>query len=93
MINKRLFADLVDLYNENVKTFISSNTGLVIDKVLPLEIEQLEEIFPKDIEVDLDYIKTNFKGFTINPVAIDLEVKNEVHRTTIAPDISWEKQY
>ena len=45
MIDERLYADLVDLYNENIKTFKEQNTGLIIDNVLPLNIEDIDQTF------------------------------------------------
>lgn len=92
MIDERLYGDLVDLYNQNVKAFKEQNSGLVIDNVYPLEIHQVEEILNTKELVDHKYIKDHFRSFTINPIVTDLDIRNGVHRVEISPDISWEKQ-
>ena len=92
MIDERLFSDLVDLYNQNVKAFQEQNSGLIIDALYPLEIEQVEEVLNTKEFVDHQYIKNHFLSFTINPLVTDLDIRNGVHRVEITPDISWEKQ-
>lgn len=93
MIDEKLFSELVDLYAQNVKAFQEQNSGLIIDTVYPLEISNVEEIINTKEFVDIHYIKTHYKGFTINPLVTDLDTRNGIHRVSISPDISWEKQY
>ena len=92
MVDESLFADLVELYNTNVKLFEHQNSGLLIDKVYPLTIEDVEAIFPTKELIDTRYIKNNYIGFTINPVVTELEIKNNISRVEISPDISWERK-
>ena len=68
MVHEKLFADLVDLYNNNVKLYKEQNTGLIIDKVRPLLIEDVEKIFINVKEIiNHDYINQNYRSFTVNP--------------------------
>lgn len=92
MIDERLYADLVDLYSKNVKAFKEQNTGLVINDVKPLDIEDIEKLFDPKERIDHSYIKRNFRSFTINPVVTEMNIKNSVTTVEISPDISWEKQ-
>lgn len=92
MIDERLYADLVELYNTNVRLYKEQNTGLIIDDVLPLNIEDLEQVFDPKEFIDHTYIKRNYRNFTINPQITNMDVKNGVTHIEISPDISWERQ-
>ena len=92
MVDERLFADLVDLYNTNVKLYKEQNTGLVITDVRPLEIEEIERLFDPKERIDHEYIKRNYRSFTINPQVTDMIVRNGVTSVEISPDISWERE-
>ena len=92
MIDERLYADLVDLYNKNVKAFKEQNTGLIIEDIRPLNIEDIEILFdPKEV-IDYRYIKENYRSFTINPQVTNMKIRNNISYVEISPDISWERQ-
>lgn len=92
MVDEKLYADLVELYSNNVKAFKKQNTGLIIESVRPLEIEDLEKLFdPKEI-IDHAYIDRNYRNFTINPQITEMKIRNGVSYLEISPDISWERQ-
>lgn len=93
MIDEKLYSDLVDLYERNVKAFKEQNSGLIIETVYPLEISALEEAIKTKELVDHQYIKKHFLNFTISPSPCELDNRNGVYRVTIKPDICWEKQY
>lgn len=92
MIDERLYADLVDLYNENVKTFKEQNTGLIIDNILPLNIEDIDQILNVNEYIDYAYIRRTYRSFTVNPQITNMEIRNGVTYVEISPDISWERQ-
>jgi len=92
MIDERLFADLVDLYNQNVKLYKEQNTGLIIEDVRPLLIEDVERLFDPKERIDHAYIKDHYRCFTINPQVTDMKIKNGVTSIELSPDVSWEKQ-
>ena len=93
MVDERLFADLVDLYNNNVKMYKEQNTGLIIEKVYPLNIEDVEKLFDSKERIDHEYIKRNYLSFTVNPQVTEMKVNHDgVSYVEISPDISWEKQ-
>lgn len=92
MVDEKLYADLVDLYDKNVKAFQEQNSGLIIDNVYKLEISDIEEVLNSKEKIDHQYIKNHFIGFTINPIVTDLDERNNVHRVEIRPDISWTKR-
>lgn len=92
MIDERLYADLVELYNNNVKIFREQNTGLIINAVLPLNIEDLEKLFDPNEEIDREYIRRNYRSFTINPLVTNMDFRNNITYVEISPDISWERQ-
>ena len=92
MIDERLYADLVELYNNNVKAFKEQNTGLIIEDVLPLNIEDIENLFDPHERITFDYIRQNYIGFTINPQITDMKIRNNVTYVEISPDISWERK-
>ncbi len=93
MVHEKLFADLVDLYNNNVKLYKEQNTGLIIDKVRPLLIEDVEKIFINVKEIiNHDYINQNYRSFTVNPQVTDMRIVNGVTHIELSPDLSWEKQ-
>lgn len=90
MIDERLFADLVELYDSNVKLFKEQNTGFIVDRVFPLTIETLNKIIDVPNEViDRNYIREHYRNFTINPQIMNVREK---FTTTIdlVPDVSWE---
>lgn len=92
MIDERLYADLVELYNKNVKAFKEQNTGLIIEYVRPLNIEDIERLFdPKEL-INYKYIKEHYRSFTINPQITNMKIQNNVSYVEISPDISWERQ-
>jgi len=91
MIDRELFTELQELYNENIKLFESQNTGLLIDKIKSLhesDIEKALEI-PENVLVDKKYIFEHFINFTVNPQITELQ-KGFTTRVEISPDISWE---
>lgn len=93
MVDEKLFADLVELYRENVKTYIEQNTGLIVQDVRPLLIEDVEKVFDPKEHIDYTYIKNNYRNFTINPQVTEMKVNHDgVTYVEISPDISWEKQ-
>ena len=92
MIDERLYADLVDLYHDNVKAYKDQNTGIIIENVYPLSIEDVEKVFDTKAVIDYEYIKKNFISFTVNPQVTEMKIKNDVTYVDISPDISWEKQ-
>lgn len=93
MIDERLYADLVDLYESNVKAFQEQNSGLLINDIMKLEIEDLEEFFDqRNTLIDHRYIKEHYIGFTINPQIIEMDIKNNISSVSISPDISFERQ-
>ena len=93
MVDEKLFSDLVNLYDRNIKAFQAQNTGLIVDKVYPLEMSDIEEALNTKELINLRYISTHYGGFTINPIIVDTDKRNGIYRVTIKPDISWEKQY
>lgn len=92
MVDERLYADLVELYDNNIKAFKEQNTGLIVEDVLPLNIEDIERLFDPRERVDYEYIKRNYRSFTINPQITNMEIRNDVTYVEISPDISWERQ-
>ncbi|HOY91353.1 MAG TPA: hypothetical protein PK891_06525 [Bacteroidales bacterium] len=92
MIDERLYADLVELYSDNIKAYKEQNSGLIIETVRPLVIEDLGKLFdPKEI-IDHAYIDRNYRNFTINPQITEMKIRNGVSYVEISPDISWERQ-
>ncbi len=92
MIDERFYADLVDLYNSNVKAFIEQNTGLIVNEVRPLEIEDVEKVFDLHERITTEYVKRNYLSFTVNPLVTEMNITNGVTHVEISPDISWERQ-
>lgn len=92
MVDERLYADLVELYDSNIKAFKEQNTGLIVEDILPLNIEDIEKLFDPRERIDYEYIKRNYRSFTINPQITSMEIRNDVTYVEISPDISWEKQ-
>ena len=92
MVDERLYADLVELYDSNIKAFKEQNTGLIVEDVLPLNIEDIERLFDPRERIDYEYIKQNYRSFTINPQITSMEIRNDVTYVEISPDISWERQ-
>ena len=92
MIDERLYADLVDLYQDNVKAYKEQNTGIIIENVYPLTIEDVEKVFNTKVVIDYEYIKKNFISFTVNPQVTEMIIKNGVTHIELSPDISWERE-
>ena len=92
MVDEKLYADLVELYSNNVKAYKEQNTGLIIESVRPLEIEDLEKLFDTKERIDRAYIGRNYCSFTINPQITEMKIRNDVSYVEISPDISWERQ-
>lgn len=92
MVDERLYADLVELYSSNVKAFKEQNTGLIIEDVRPLNIEDIERLFDPHEKITTEYINRNYLSFTVNPQITDMKVRNDVTYVEISPDISWERQ-
>lgn len=93
MIDEKLFADLVELYNNNIKIYKEKNTGLIIDYIKPLEKETVEKEFSHVKEIiNRDYITKHFISFTVNPQVTEMIIKNGVTHIELSPDISWERE-
>lgn len=92
MVDEKLYADLVELYSNNVKAFKEQNTGLIIENVRSLEIEDIEKLFDPKERIDRAYVDRNYRSFTINPQITEMKIRNGVSYVEISPDISWEKQ-
>lgn len=92
MVDERLYADLVQLYDSNVKAFKKQNSGLIVEDVRPLNIEDVERLFDPKERIDHRYIKDNYRSFTVNPQVTDMKIRNNVTYVEISPDISWERQ-
>lgn len=89
MIDEQLFMELQDLYNENINLFKQQNTGYLIEKIIPLTIEDVEKVIDFDGLVDKKYIYEHYINFTINPQITEIQ-KGFTTRIEISPDISWE---
>ena len=91
MIDRELFTELQELYNENIKLFESQNTGMLIDNIKSLHESDLEKALgvADNVLVDKKYIFEHFINFTINPQITELQ-KGFTTRIEISPDISWE---
>lgn len=90
MIDEQLFTELQDLYTENIKMFEQQNSGYLIEKIMPLTIEDVAKAIDEDgILIDRKYVFEHYRNFTINPQITELQ-KGFTTRIEISPDISWE---
>jgi hypothetical protein len=89
MIDEQLFTEMQDLYNENVKLFQQQNTGYLVERILPLTIEDVEKVLDTDDYVDKKYIYEHYVNFTINPQITEIQ-KGFTTQIELSPDISWE---
>lgn len=91
MIDEKLFAELVELWDSNVKLFKQQHLGFLFDKVYPLNKEDIEKIInaPNDVLIDKQYIKDHFKNFTINPQVMNVR-EGYSTQVDLVPDVSWE---
>jgi hypothetical protein len=93
MIDKELFNDLQELYKTNIEEFKKNRTALIIGKIHPLLLENVEKaIDVEDCLVDKKYIMQHYVNFTINPqITEEKNFKNgQTYEVEISPDISWD---
>lgn len=94
MIDKQLFETLQEVYKNNIEDFKKQNTGLSIENIKQLEESEVERVIKRalniteDMNIDINFIKQHFNGFTINPTITEF-IRVYTISVVISPDIAW----
>lgn len=89
MVDEQLFTELQELYRDNIAIFKQQNSGMLVEKIIPLTIEDVEKAIDYDGFIDKRYIYEHYINFTINPQITEIKHGFTI-QVEISPDISWE---